>query len=152
MAVASGVHEPRSGGSGAGLVSAGDLDAQRTASINWFHQLAELGADQIAARFSTESLARLQAHVALCLDGAGLPGICSPTQFAETVLDLRANESDWNRATMSAIIQADDLMLAGQTEEAVQVLQAFAASCPWTLFREVAEDQAGQLPGSAPGS
>lgn len=133
-------------------MSTEDHDVLRTASIDWFHQLAELGSDQIAVRFSPENLARLQAHVALCLDGAGLPGICSPTQFAETVLDLGANESDWNRATMSAIIQADDLMLAGQAEEAVQVLLAFAASCPWTWFREVAEDQAGLIPGSARGS
>lgn len=132
-------------------MSTEDRDALRMASIDWFHQLAELGSDQIAVRFSPENLARLQAHVALCLDGAELPGIKTPAQFAETVLDLRANESDWNRATMSAIIRADDLMLAGQTEEAVQVLLAFAASCPWASFREAAENQAGLLPGWVPG-
>lgn len=48
---------------------------------------------------------------------------------------------------MSAIIRADDLNLAGQTEEAVQVLSTFAASCPWTLFREVAGNQADRLRG-----
>lgn len=128
-------------------MSTEDQDVLRTASIDWFHQLAELGSDQIAARFSPASLARLQAHVVLCLDGAELPAIRTPAQFSETVLDLRANESDWNRATMSAIIRADDLMLAGQTEEAVEVLLSFAASCPWVLFREAAENQAGLLPG-----
>lgn len=128
-------------------MSTEDQDVLRTASIDWFHQLAELGSDQIAARFSSASLARLQAHVVLCLDGAELPAIRTPAQFSETVLDLRANESDWNLATMSAIIRADDLMLAGQTEEAVEVLLSFAASCPWVLFREAAENQAGLLPG-----
>lgn len=126
-------------------MSTEDQDVLRTASIDWFHQLAELGSDQIAARFSPDSMVRLQTHVTLCLEGAELPGISRPAQFAETVLDLRANESDWNRATMSAIIRADDLMLAGRTEEAVQVLLTFAASCPWILFRAVAENQADHL-------
>lgn len=124
-----------------------DDGARRTASIDWFHSLAELGRDEIARRFSPVNLARLQAHVQLCLAGAELPWIGTPEQFAETVLDLRANESEWNRATMSAIIRADDLMLAGQAEEAVQVLQSFAASCPWLLFREVAQNQADLLLG-----
>lgn len=124
-----------------------DDGTRRTASIDWFHQLAALGRDEIAHRFSAENQTRLQTHVALCLDGANLPLIGTPVQFAETVLDLRANECEWNRVTMSAIIRADDLMLAGQTEEAVQVLLAFAASCPWVLFRQVAENQASQLNG-----
>jgi hypothetical protein len=132
-------------------VNAEDHDALCTASIDWFHRLADLGAEQIAARYSPESLARLKAHMALFLDGAELPVIWTPAQFAETVLDLRSNETDWNRATMWAIIRADDLMLAGQTEEAVQVLLAFAASCPWVSFREAAENQAGLLPGRVPG-
>ena len=79
-----------------------DDGARRTASIDWFHSLAELGRDEIARRFSPVNLARLQAHVQLCLAGAELPWIGSPEQFAETVLDLRANESEWTRATMSA--------------------------------------------------
>lgn len=124
-----------------------DETARRSASIGWFHQLAELDRDEIARRCSPENLARLQDHLALCLQGAEPPGIMEPAQFAETVLDLRSNERDWNRATMAAIIRADDLMLAGQTEEAVQVLLAFAASCPWTLFRETAKNQADQLSG-----
>lgn len=124
-----------------------DDDARRDVSVDWFHQLAGGDRDEIARRFTPESLARFQAHVALYLEGAEVPRIRTPEQFAETVLDLRANESGWNRATMSAIIQADDLLLAGQTEEAVQVLLTFAASCPWLLFREVAKNQASQLQG-----
>jgi hypothetical protein len=43
---------------------------------------------------------------------------------------------------MKALIKADDLFKAGCVTEAVEVLHTFASSCPWSLFKEVALDQA----------
>ena len=122
-------------------------ETRRVASIEWFHGFAQLGRDEMARQWTPEIEGRLREHVALCLTGIEMPGIRTPEQFAEVVIDLRANESDWDRATMAAIIRADDLALAGQTEEAVHVLHAFAASCPWKLFAAVARDQAARLLG-----
>lgn len=122
-----------------------DDKARRQASTEWFHSFAKLGRGELARRWTPEMERRLKDHVALCLTGVEMPGARMPEQFAEVVIDLRASESDWNRATMAAIIRADDLVLAGQTEEAVHVLHTFAAFCPWVLFREVAQDQAGLL-------
>lgn len=126
-------------------MSAVDEGTRRKASTEWFHELAELGREEIAGRWTPEIERRLAVHVALCLRDVGMPAVRTPEQFAEVVLDLRDNESGWNRATMAAIIRADDLVLAGQKEEAVHVLDAFAASCPWVLFCEVVQDQASLL-------
>ena len=126
-------------------MSDADDKALHNASITWFHGFAALDRDEIARLWTPEIERRLIDHVALCLTGVEMPGVRAPEQFAEMVLDLRSNEGDWNRATMAAIVRADDLVLAGQTEEAVQVLHAFASSSPWVLFREVALDQASLL-------
>lgn len=124
-----------------------DDAGRRAASTEWFHAFSALGRDEIARQWTPEIEGRLAAHLAWCLTGAGMPEVRSPEQFAEVVLDLRASEADWHRSTMAAVIRADDLVLAGQAEEAVHVLHAFAAACPWVLFREVARDQASQLQG-----
>lgn len=124
-----------------------DDQALRQASIEWFHGLANHDHREIARRCSPESLARLRSHWVLCLNGHPAPRDLTPQQFAEVVLDLRANERDWERAWMAAAVKADDLMLAGQTEEAVHALQAFAQSCPWRSFREAALHEASLLLG-----
>ncbi|MGM9426905.1 hypothetical protein [Hydrogenophaga sp. MI9] len=92
-------------------------------------------------------MTRLQEHVARCLDGNPLPTELTPEQFAEVVLDLRANELDWERAWMAAAVKADDLMLAGNTEEAVHALNVFAQDCPWQVFREAALHEVTRLLG-----
>ena len=85
--------------------------------------------------------------MARCLDGNPLPTELTPEQFSEVVLDLRANELDWERAWMAAAVKADDLMLAGNTEEAVHALNVFAQDCPWQVFREAALHEVTRLLG-----
>ena len=124
-----------------------DDQALRQASIEWFHGLANHDHREIARRCSPESLERLRGHLALCLNGHPEPGDLTPQQFAEVVLDLRTNERDWERAWMAAAVKADDRMLAGQTEEAVHALNAFAQDCPWQVYREAALHEAALLLG-----
>lgn len=121
--------------------------ARRQASVEWFHALANHDRSEIARRCSPEFLERLRDHLALCLTGQPVPEALAPEQFAEVVLDLRANELDWERAWMAAAVKADDLMLAGQVEEAAHALSAFAQECPWRMFREAAIHEAGRLLG-----
>lgn len=120
---------------------------RRQASSEWFHALANHDCGEIARRCSPENLSRLQDHVSHCLVGSPLPSDLTPEQFAEVVLDLRANELDWERAWLAAAVKADDLMLAGQTEEAVHALNMFAQDCPWQVFREAALHEVALLLG-----
>lgn len=130
-------------------MSMGGLDdsARRHASVEWFHGLANHDRNEIARRCSPENLALLRDHLVRCLAGSALPSDLTPQQFAEVVLDLRANELDWERAWMAAAVKADDRMLAGNTEEAVHALNAFAQDCPWQVFRAAALQEARLLLG-----
>ena len=109
-------------------------ETRRKASTEWFHGLANHARGEIAHRCSSESVARLQEHVALCLTGQQVPEQLTPEQFAEVVHDLRDNELEWERAWLNAAVMADDLLLAGQAEEAVHALSAFARTCPWIAW------------------
>ncbi|MFP8779427.1 hypothetical protein [Hydrogenophaga sp. RWCD_12] len=124
-----------------------DDKARRQASIAWFHDLAIHDRNEIARRCSPDTEALLRAHVALCLSGQDVPPRLTPEQFAEVVLDLRANERDWERAWMAAAVQADDRMLAGQVEEAGHVLSEFAKACPWGALRQEAQAEAERIGG-----
>lgn len=128
-------------------VSGLDDRQRRQASTAWFHVLANHDRSEIARRCSPENLSRLQDHVSQCFVGSPLPSDLTPEQFAEVVLDLRANELDWERAWLAAAVKADDLMLAGQTEEAVHALNAFAQDCPWRMFRAAARQEVFLLQG-----
>ncbi|WP_374412755.1 hypothetical protein [Hydrogenophaga sp.] len=121
--------------------------ARRQASVEWFHALANHDRSEIARRCSPEFLERLRDHLALCLTGQPVPEALTPEQFAEVVLDLRANELDWERAWLAAAVKADDLVLAGQVEEAAHTLNAFAQDCPWHTPREAALREACRLQG-----
>jgi hypothetical protein len=116
--------------------------AQRDGLTQWFHDLAEQPEDALIKLASPQNIAQLQTHVALNTPDYPLPSWLSPSEFAQAVVGFRHNESAWNKATMAAIIQADDLFKAGSTAKATALLEAFAASCPWALFKEAALDQA----------
>ncbi|MBL8386778.1 MAG: hypothetical protein JNK17_00930 [Hydrogenophaga sp.] len=119
---------------------------QRKASTDWFRGLARLDRSELARCCSPEAVERLRHHVALCRIGQPVPGGLTPEQFVEVVLDLRANELEWERAWLSAAVKADDLVLAGQMEEAAHTLNAFAQDCPWYALREAALREASVLP------
>ena len=118
-------------------------EAELAAQIEWFHQLAALPPDQLALQASEANRSAFANLVGVCLPDHSAPEGQSPEEFASTVLALRENERQWNRALSSALIQADELHKSQGWQHAVTTLEAFAASCPWKLFREVAGDQAG---------
>jgi hypothetical protein len=107
----------------------------------WFHALAELPHDELIRQASPDTISRLQTHAARNILGYPIRSAMNPEDFAATVLALRHSEGSWNRATMAAILKAEDLHNAGQKAEAAASLEAFAKTCPWLLFQEVALDQ-----------
>ena len=118
-------------------------EAELAAQIEWFHQFAALPPDQLALQASEANRLAFAHLVKVCLPDHNAPEGQSPEEFASTVLALRENERQWNRALSSALIQADELHKSYGWQPAIAKLEAFAESCPWQLFREVARDQAG---------
>jgi hypothetical protein len=116
--------------------------SKRDSLTDWFHALAEHPADALAGLATSENIALLQLHVSRSTPDYPLPETIEATEFAETVITFRKNESAWNHAVMAALIKADELFKAGSISEAAETLFAFAASCPWSLFKEVALNQA----------
>jgi len=117
-------------------------EAELAAQIEWFHQFAALPPDQLALQASEANRSAFANLVKVCLPDHNPPDSQSPEEFASTVLALRENERQWNRALSSALIHADDLRKSQGWQAAVSALEAFAESCPWKLFAEVARDQA----------
>lgn len=115
---------------------------ERDSLTGWFHSLAENTPDALATLASQKNIDLLRLHVSRSTPDYLLPETLEPSEFAETVLAFRQNESSWNRATMAALIKADDLFKAGSAIAASESLKAFAASCPWSLFKEAALNQA----------
>ena len=114
----------------------------RDEQTEWFHQFADQAPDQIAANANEANRSAVASFVSLSLPDHPMPDDLSPEEFADAVMSLRESERAWNRAVCTALIQADDLHISHDDEQAFAVLQAFAKSCPWSPFREVAENQA----------
>ncbi len=110
--------------------------------VEWFHQFSKQPVDQLALQATEENRALFVRYVSTSLPNHTPPECQSPEEFARTVVALRENERQWNRALMSALIRADDQWKAKKWESAAATLQSFAESCPWKLFEEVARDQA----------
>lgn len=116
--------------------------AERDSLTDWFHALAEHSADALVGLATDENIALLRLHISRSTPDYPLPEQFEATEFAKAVTTFRENESAWNRAVMAALIKADDLFKAGSISEAAETLHAFASSCPWALFKEVALNQA----------
>jgi hypothetical protein len=110
--------------------------------IEWFHQFAAQSLSELASQASDVNCEAFAQLVKTCLPGHSPPEGHSPKEFAATVQELRVNEHQWNQALCSALVQADDLLKSEGWQAAASKLEAFADSCPWKLFREVAIDQA----------
>jgi len=117
-------------------------ESELVAQIEWFHQFAALPPDQLALQASEANRSAFANLVRACLPDHGAPEGQSPAEFASTVHAIRENERQWNRALSSALIQADGLHKSQGSQSAISILEAFAESCPWKLFREVARNQA----------
>ena len=116
-------------------------ESELSAQTDWFHQFAEQSVDQLALQANEKNRALFALYVATSLPNHTPPESQPPEEFARTVRELRENESQWNRALMSALIKADDLFKAQEWQSAISTLESFAESCPWKLFQEVARDQ-----------
>ncbi|MBW8330199.1 MAG: hypothetical protein K0M48_13920 [Thiobacillus sp.] len=117
-------------------------DSDRDSLTEWFHELANLSQDEIRDQATPANLDTLRLHIQRSVPECSLPPDLTREQFAEVVYEFRKNEKSWNQATMASLIRADDLFKEGLVHEAVQELHRFAASCPWSLFKEVALNQA----------
>lgn len=113
--------------------------------IEWFHQFSMLSPDQLAEQSSEANRVAFSKFAKTSLLNCTPPEDQSPPEFAKTVLALRENERQWNQALCSALIRADDLHKSQALESATSLLESFAKSCPWKLFREVAEKQAREF-------
>jgi len=114
---------------------------ERDSLTEWFHELAEHSHEELRELASPENIEQLQKHVARSTPEHLLPDQLNASEFASAVVEFRRNESAWNRATMTALIKADDLFKAGHKAQAAESLKEFATSCPWTLFQEVVLNQ-----------
>ena len=117
-------------------------ESELSAQAEWFHEFAKQSIDQIALQANETNRALFARYVATSLPNHSAPENQPPEEFARTVHELRENETQWNRALMSALIKSGDLYDSHDRQSAVSVLESFAASCPWQLFQEVARDQA----------
>ena len=116
--------------------------SERDSLTDWFHALAERSSDALVGLATVENIALLRLHVSRSTPDYPLPDTFETSDFAEAVVNFRESESAWNRAVMAALIKADDLFHEGSISEAAETLHAFAASCPWALFKGVALNQA----------
>lgn len=114
------------------------LDAQ----IEWFHAFAAQSHGELVDQATEMNRTAFLHFVKACLPDHAPSQDQSPEEFATAVRELRDNERQWNQALMSALIQADDLHKSQGWQAAVFKLRAFAGSCPWKGFQEVAQVQA----------
>lgn len=112
--------------------------------VEWFHQFAKLSVEQLSQLATEENRSLFLQYVRASLPKHPPPEAQSPADFARAVVALRESERQWNRALMTALIDADDLHNAWASKEAVEKLNAFADSCPWKLFEDVARRQVGE--------
>ena len=115
---------------------------ERDALIEWFHALSSHSSSELENLASLENIELLRIHIDRSIPEYSLPSEFEPSEFSEAVASFRQSESSWNRATQLAIVKADDLFKAGHADEAARSLRAFAASCPWLVFKEAALNQA----------
>lgn len=108
----------------------------------WFHEMALHTHEELIVLASWENMGCLQRHIARCIPEYPLSDELNVIEFADAVHEFSRNESARNKATMAALIEADEMFKANGKEKAIEVLKAFASSCPWVLFQEAALNQA----------
>lgn len=117
-------------------------ESELSAQTEWFHAFAKQSPDQIALQANEANRSLFSRYATTSLPNHRPPEGQSPEEFARTVHELRENERQWNQALMSALVKSDDLYKSKDHQNAVAVLESFAASCPWQLFQDVARNQA----------
>ncbi len=111
--------------------------------IERWHAFAGQSEEEIAAQFSDESRL-LFAEVltkGLVNTSRGGEKFASANEFAQYVLDLRANERAWSKHLGEVLLEAQERFDGGRAEDAKETLHRFRAACPWRPFAEIAETQ-----------
>lgn len=121
-------------------------DEMRELIARW-HTFAAQSKEEIAAQFNDESLSLFAEFFTKSFEDTGLQGApwTSADEFAQYVLELRANEKAWSRRLGDTIIRAIDLMEEGRRDDAEQELRNFRDICPWLFFADIAETQLQNL-------
>jgi hypothetical protein len=116
-----------------------DLDA----IMDQWHALADLLANQnnADAHFNDANMKLVNKIHQLCLADDDLEKFESAVSFAEHVVDLRKNEKAWSRRLGDVMIRAQDLLDSNEKSSARKIFDEFQNQCPWTQFREHAENQ-----------
>lgn len=115
--------------------------------IERWHKFAAQSKEEIAAQFNDESRALFADFFTKSFEDTGPQGApwASAEEFAQYVLELRANEKAWSRHLGDSILRAHDLMEEGRIDDAEQELRKFRDICPWLFFADVAETQLQNL-------
>lgn len=111
--------------------------------IEKWHAFAGQSRENISAQFSDESKSLFAEVMAKGLGDTSQGGekFASPDEFAQYVLDLRANEKAWSRHLGEVLLKAQEQFNSGHSGDAKETLRSFLATCPWRPFAEIAQTQ-----------
>jgi hypothetical protein len=125
------------------------LPDEPDAQVRWFHDLAE---EVRAGRATFNSTTRdsLGRFLGVFLPGHPLSGGETEGELGEVVRDVRENELAWNRSLQRAIVSSHDAFDAGNSGQAIGILEEFARKCSWTCFAQIALDQAALYSDGGP--
>ncbi|MGH1508635.1 hypothetical protein [Ralstonia solanacearum] len=118
------------------------MDAMDELIERW-HAFSGQSKEEIAAQFSDESQLLFAEVLTTGLGNTSRGGekFASADEFAQYVLDLRANEKAWSRHLGEVLLKAQERFDGGYVEDAKETLRRFRAECPWRSFAEIAETQ-----------
>ena len=123
------------------------LPEDQDAQFEWFRLVVQLLREQGASAVSETMRAGLDRFTRTNLPEHSFPAGLEQQAFAAEVLKLKDNDTSWNRALQSALVAAYDKAGAGEHLSAVEDLEAFARTCPWALYAEVARTEAERVAG-----
>ena len=123
------------------------LPEDRDAQFEWFRSAVQLLREQGTSAVSETMRAGLDQFTLTNLPEHSFPAGLDQQAFAAEVLKLKDNDTSWNRALQSALVAAYDQAGAGGHRNAAEDLEAFARTCQWALYAEVARTEAERIAG-----
>jgi hypothetical protein len=121
------------------------LPEDRYAQFEWLRAVVQALRTHGGSVVSDELRDGLQRFITTNLPGHTFPAALDQEAFVVAALKLKDNDSSWNKALQSALVTAYDKAESGEHYEAAQALEAFATSCPWALYSEVAGNEARRI-------
>jgi len=109
--------------------------------IGEWHEFADQRPEEIEGRFASDGRELLGRILREAIGGAPVGDFSSSSEFAQYVIDLRANERAWSRHLGDAIVAAQSWLDQGNPEAAEQVFDEFETECPWQMFVDIARIQ-----------